>query len=157
MLLVVVLQLPLAVCTIFLLALESYIILYRLCFIFCFFLLYKYICISIHLLYMSFVTLLSSSLPFLRVKEFTWGRGSSLVFDFEWLEFGAKPRRIRYYILFQFAREIIISMRALRALMKFPISVAQFTPLWPRVGENTEIFSFTATQIAESRLSCLHY
>ena len=46
---------------------------------------------------------------------------SSLVFDFEWLEFGAKPRRIRYYILFRFAREIIISMRALRALMKFPI------------------------------------
>ena len=43
------------------------------------------------------------------------------MFDFEWLEFGAKPRRIRYYILFRFAREIIISMRALRALMKFPI------------------------------------
>lgn len=32
----------------------------------------------------------------------------------------------------------------------------QFTPLCQRVGENTEIFSFTATQIAESRLSCLH-
>ena len=41
MLLVVVLQLPLAVCTLFLLALKSYIILYRLCFIYlfiCFFL-----------------------------------------------------------------------------------------------------------------------
>ena len=46
MLLVVVLQLPLAVCTLFLSALKSCMILYRLCFFF--FLLYKYIYIYIY-------------------------------------------------------------------------------------------------------------
>ena len=37
--------------------------------------------------------------------------------------------RIRYYILFRFAREIIISMRSLRTLMKFPILIANLTRL----------------------------
>ena len=66
-----------------------------------FFLLYKCIYISIYMSsYMSFLTLLSSSLPFLRVMEFYTGRGSSLVLDFEWLEFGAQPKRIVSYFGF---------------------------------------------------------
>ena len=62
----------------------------------------------------------------LQLSSIFESEGILLVFDFEWLEFGAKPRRIRYCILFRFALEIIISMRALRVLMKFPIFVVVF-------------------------------
>ena len=77
-------------------------------------------------IYIPFVTLLFSSLLLLRVKEYHMGSRLKPRFEFEWLEISAKPRRIRYYIiLFRIAREIIISMRALRALMKFPIVYMQ--------------------------------